>query len=252
MQAFLGVDPYEYRMSVRRWSLWLAFALAAAPSAVTLASFRAVGSAEPLRRLAGTLAAQLNLFFPLAGGIAIADRLARDRQMKVRELLQATPTGRPTYVAGKYVGTTLAVLTPALAWTLIRLGALVLLGLPAGVLWPGMLAFLGITVPALLFVGAFSLACPEVLPVRVYQVLFAGYWYCGNYLSPQKMPTISQTLLAASGRFVNGAFFQGVYDPAGPRYTPGQAALNLLVLFACAAAALIALERYLAWQARRA
>jgi ABC-type Na+ efflux pump permease subunit len=251
MSAFWGIVRYEYRMSIRRWSVWLAFLLAAAPLLASLASFRAFGPAVSLWGLAGLLAMQMNLFMPLAGGIVIADRFVRDRQMDVRELLQATPVAHSTYVLGKYAGAVLAALTPALICCLVRLGALVLYGVPAAILWTGLLAFLGISVPAFLFVGAFSLACPEVLPVRVYQVLFAGYWFWGNFLNPQRVPTISQTLLTPSGRFVNGAFFNAG-DMYSYHYTAGEAVLNLLLLFACAAMALLALERYLTWQERRA
>jgi len=31
MSAFLGVARYEYRMSIRRWGMWIAFAIAALP-----------------------------------------------------------------------------------------------------------------------------------------------------------------------------------------------------------------------------
>ncbi len=56
------------------------------------------------------------------------------------------------------------------------------------------------------------------------------------------------------GKFVAGAFFRTGLGGQGaaPPYTAAQAVLNLATLIVCAAAALAALERYLAWQAHRA
>lgn len=155
---------------------------------------------------------------------------------------------------GKYAGALLAMLTPAFAVALAGTAILLAGGAPAGIVVALPLAFLAINLPAYMFVGAFPLACPAVLPVRVYQVLFTGYWIWGNYLDPRFLPTLSGTLLNASGRYPAGAFFDA-YNVVGtryngPTYTALEATMNLLLLAACAAAALLALERYLAWQER--
>ncbi len=116
-----------------------------------------------------------------------------------------------------------------------------------------LLAFLAITLPAYLFVGAFSLACPSVLPVRVYQILFVGYWFWGNFLNPEFIPTLAGTLLTPSGEFAAGGFFSAsMVSGMVSSHTPLEAVLSIAALLACAGAALIALERYLAWQATRA
>ncbi|HOG46667.1 MAG TPA: hypothetical protein PLB78_08475, partial [Anaerolineae bacterium] len=107
--------------------------------------------------------------------------------------------------------------------------------------------------PAYLFVGAFSLACPAVLPVRVYQVLYTGYWFWGNFLNPKFVPTLAGTLLTPSGEFAAAGFFSAsMVSGMVSSHTSLEAVLSIAVLLACAAAALFALERYLAWQARRA
>ncbi len=254
MTTFLGVVRYEYRMAVCRWGMWLAFALAGIPYALRL-ELRAGGAASPIWQTAGLLALDLNVLVPIVGGIVLADRLARDRLLGVRELLASVPLSRRSYVLGKYFGAVLAVLTPVLASVLLLGVACCALGAPLALIPAMLVAFLAINVPTYLFIGAFSLACPAVLPVRVYQVLFVGYWFWGNFLTPTFVPTVSDTWLNAAGKFAAKGFFlasvsQQLEAPSAGALT--EAIGNIVVLVACAAAALFALERYLAWQERRA
>jgi ABC-2 type transport system permease protein len=256
MARFLGIVRYEYRMAIGRWGMWIGYALAAWSFVGGLLTALAMGmpietGAAATWSTAGSLALMLNLLTPVVGGIVLADRLVRDRRLGVRELLAATPVSRRTYVLGKYAGAVAAALTPVLAVLLLMAALLLLHGAPLALLPATLLAFLAITVPAFAFVGAFSLACPVVLPLRVYQILFVGYWFWGNLVSPDMIPTLNGTLLTASGEFVGSAFFQGTSGNTPP-HTPLEAVLNIVVLLACAAAALVALERYLAWQERRA
>jgi hypothetical protein len=99
-----------------------------------------------------------------------------------------------------------------------------------------------ITVPAYLFIGAFSLACPAVLPVRVYQVLYSGYWIWGNYISPGFIPTLNGTLLTASGNIVADGFFGIGYGGLQSSYTALQAVGNLALLLVLSGVALFALQ----------
>jgi len=254
MRTFLGIVRYEYRMGVRRWGTWLAFALASLPYTLSFADFHGAweGWGTNTWHLAGSAGLTFNVLMPVVGGIAMADRLERDWRLGVHELLQATPLARGTYVLGKYVGAVLAVLTPVFVAWLVELAGLLATGAPASIVLPWPLVFLAVIVPAYAFVGAFSLACPAVLPVRVYQVLFTGYWFWGNFLSPDFLPTVNGTLLTASGIFAAGGFFSSSNIPAQPVHTTVEAVLNLAVLAACAAVALVTLDRYLAWQAKRA
>jgi hypothetical protein len=133
-----------------------------------------------------------------------------------------------------------------LVWLLLTGIAFVfLLGAPVQLIGVLLVAFLAMALPAHAFVIAFSLACPLVIPLRVYQVLFTGYWFWGNYLNPKAFSTISNTLLVPSGKYVLEWFSKG--SPAAQ-----VAVLNLLVLTACTAAALPVLSGYLHWQRRRA
>ncbi|MHB1415528.1 MAG: ABC transporter permease [Chloroflexota bacterium] len=254
MRSFWGVVSYEYRMGVRRWGMWLAFLLAGAPYITNFAASFEVwqsGQAIDSWRMAGTTALMTNVLMPVVGGIVIADRLARDRRLGVWELFWSTPLSRTGYVLGKYVGAVLAVLTPVLAIWLAALAAYVATGAPLAFATPALAAFLTVIVPAYAFVGAFSIACPAVLPVRVYQVLFTGYWFWGNFLNPDFLPTLAGTLLTPSGEYAAAGFFATGFGP-GQGHTAFEAVLSLLVLAACAGAALFVLERYLAWQAARA
>ena len=260
MSALLGVVRYEYRMAVRRWGMWVAFIVAALFYIVPAVTGELQEPTLSAWAFAGSLALNLNVLMPVIGGITMADRLPRDSRLGVRELLAATPLCRRTYVLGKYVGAVAAAVTPVLAVIALLAAIIAVRGLAAGIaplelagLAGSLLAaFLVINLPAYLFVGAFSLACPAVLPVRVYQVLYTGYWFWGNFTHPDFLPTLAGTPFEPSGRFVGSAFFQAGLTWAAPAHTAAEAVVNLLVLGACAAAALVALERYLAWQERRA
>jgi len=255
VSAFWGVVRYEYRMAIRRWGMWLAFALAAVPIVGGM-EVRAAGpgAVAHIWQAAGTLALGLNFWMPVVGGIVMADRLARDWRVGVHELLASTLLSPRGYVLGKYAGVVLATLTPVLAAELLLAGIACLRGAPAALVPAALVAFLAINLPAYLFVGAFSLACPAVLPVRVYQVLFTGYWFWGNFVNPRAIPSLSETPLAPVGKFVAAAFFRTGLggQEAAPPYTAAQAVLNLATLILCAAVALAALTGYLKWQARRA
>jgi ABC-2 type transport system permease protein len=255
MNRFLGIVSYEYRMSIRRWGVWLAFGICTLPVVIVMVASPAdsTGLVSPLAlwSSAGELAWSFNLFMPVVAGISVSDRLVRDRRLGVSELFDSTPLNTVTYILGKYTGAMLAALTPLCGFSL-ALSALIAIvgGLPGFI--PAMLsAFLAINLPAFLFIGAFSLALPLVLPLRVYQVLFTGYWYWGNYLNPAAFPSISGTILNACGKYMLAAYFNpdfgGVIQATRP-----EAVLNVVVLLACGAAALTALYVYLQAGQRRA
>jgi ABC-2 type transport system permease protein len=249
MHTFWGVTYYEYRMGIRRWGMWVAFALSGLLFTGNWLDLVSTAPETTPHQWGGLVAVVCNLFTPVVGGIVIADRLVRDNKLGVHELLRSTPLSRRSYILGKYIGALLTVLTPVLATILISAGVFASRGVPVTFIGSVLAAFLIITVPAYIFIGAFSLACPAVMPVRVYQVLYTGYWFWGNFLNPQFMPTVSGSLLTAKGDYAANAFFNvpGMYlDP----HTPIEAVLNIAVLVACAAAALFVLERYLAWQER--
>jgi hypothetical protein len=249
-------------MSIRRPGMWIAYSLLILFYGVAVLSPSLDGSNEILlpdqvRQEAGRLVLTFNVFMPLLAGILSADRIQRDFQGGVRELQNSTPLQVSVYILAKYMGVLLSVLLPMFLWTLLVGLILLVRGqVPPNFVWLMLLGFLTMGIPAHAFVVAFSLACPLVIPLRVYQVLFTGYWFWGNFLSPQAFPSISDTLLNAAGIYSLQAFF-GVYfeQPNGTvsqLTTTTQALLNISVLAACIVAVLFTLHQYLRWQARRA
>lgn len=260
MSQFLGVFRHEFNMSIRRIGLWIAYGLLFlflgisffSPSPVD--GSRMVIPAVEAWEYGGQMVMMFNMFLPLAGGILAADRMQRDERLRVRELQRSTPLTRGAYVLGKYFGVLSSLLLPVLGWTVVcGLLSTVLLQAPIGYTGITLLAFAAAVVPAYAFVVAFSLACPLVMPVRIYQILFTGYWFWGNYINPEVLPTLNGTLLSVNGRFAIEAFFGNFVDiPGAPTYTTQQAWANLLVIGLCILAALTILDRYLAWRARTA
>ncbi len=260
MNEFIGVFRCEYGMSIRRWSLWVTFGILIALYLTSVIMppklFDAVPAPGDILPFAGTAAYMLNLFMPVVGGILAADRLVRDQKIGVDELLRSTALRRWSYLLGKYLGALLSVVTPVALTALLLSLKWLASGAPASLLPAMLLSFLGINLPAYILIVAFSLACPLVMPVRVYQVLFVGYWFWGNYLSPHVIPTLNGTILTPSGHFALYAFFGGFYGGGGPDYismtSPLVALLNLSVLAACAGLALFVASRLLALRAARA
>lgn len=257
MSQFLGVLGHEFSMSIRRKGLWIAYL-------IVFGFFISILASEGLDHMytdgtpwqeAGQTVYMFNMLTPIIGGILAADRMQRDYQLGVRELQASTPLSSSIYIWGKYIGVLLSLLLPIFLWVL----GLSILSVAHGLIGPAMIgavivAFVTITIPSFAFVTAFSLACPLVMPLRVYQILFTGYWFWGNFLNNQVFPTISGTLLNASGVYAQQGFFSGTRSQVvgRPLHTASEAWLNILVLGVCAAVAIFVLGQYLARQSRRA
>ncbi len=256
MSQLFGVLRHEFSMSVCRKGLWIAYS-------IVFGFFGLILVREGLGHMysggmpwqeAGEMVYLFNMLMPLIGGILAADRMQRDYRLGVRELQTSTPLNRSIYILGKYVGVLMSLLLPMFLWVLglsILSVALGLIG-PA-MIWSVVVAFVAIAVPSFAFVTAFSLACPLVMPLRVYQILFTGYWFWGNFLNDQVFPTISGTLLNASGVYAQQGFFNGTRSQVIGRslYTAPEAWLNILALGLCAAVVLFTLNQYLSWQSNR-
>lgn len=261
MRTFLGVTRHEFNMSVRRPGFWIAYLLIVGFYAVTFVNpsgdrSESVIAPEQIWPQAGQIVFMFNIFLPLLAGILAADRMQRDFRIGVRELQQGAPLSDTVYILSKYLGVLASVLAPVFLLVLL-VGVLVVgLGLaPVAFLGPLLLAFLSISVPAHAFVVAFSLACPLVMPVRIYQVLFTGYWFWGNLLSPQAFPSISDTVLNVVGHYPLQAYFGHFFsevEAAAGGFTRGQAILNHLVLLACIVAVLSVVHAGLRRAARNA
>ncbi|HEX6122041.1 MAG TPA: hypothetical protein VFY89_02720, partial [Ktedonobacterales bacterium] len=86
--------------------------------------------------------------------------------------------------------------------------------------------------------------------------LFIGYWFWGNLLGPRVgIPTISQTILNASGKWAASGLLH--LSLAGPgagfpgQDTAAQALLNIALIVGLGLLALFAGTRYQRWRAAR-
>ncbi len=264
MPRWNGALRHEIGMSLRRRGLWVAYGLLFVFYTVLLFSPPPLGEmirGEVISRaqvwsVAGRFLVAVNVFFPVVAGILSADRMRRDVRLGVRELQESTPLSRSSYVGAKYFGALASSLFPVFLWVMAigvamttfgKSDVSILLALPA--------AFLAITVPAFAFVVAFSLACPMVMPLPIYQILFVGYWFWANFIPPALFPTLNGTLLTPSGIFALQAFFgvpASLSIQGAAHFTPVQAWLNLGVLASAIFGVLVLLERLLKFRSERA
>lgn len=67
----------------------------------------------------------------------------------------------------------------------------------------------------LLFISAFSIACPAFIWVPLYQFLYIGYWFWGNILNIDNFPSLSKTPLAPIGNQASIGIFNPDPAPGG-------------------------------------
>lgn len=214
--ALAGAMAYEFRMQVRRPAVWIAIGgvallLLARSLRGSLAGFR---SLAPLR-LESNIAIISSYFLPIIFGILLADRLPRERRLGTTELLSSMPVSEGVRIWGKYVGAVGATLLPVALAYLLSASFLALRLQDAGPLVAFVPVLLLVVLPGLLFVGAFSIGCPAVIPTPLYAILFTGYWFWGNVVSPSRVPTISCTPLAPIGKYAAVAFFDARGEGCG-------------------------------------
>ncbi len=257
MREMLGVLRYEYLMQIRRWGLWIGPVVLTGLiyffEAQSLLRSQQSSSQQPWL-VAINLAAPLNIFAPVAAGILVADRFPRDFRLGTHEVLKvALPSSRPL-VIGKYLGSLLAVFTPAVLTMLVMLVFLALRLQMGALFWMAPLVALGTVIPAWLFFVAWSLVFPLALPLRLYQVLFAGFWLWATAIPPTRLPTINWTILSLQGDYVDHAFFNDtgdMYAHFHPPAEPGWALVNLGLTVGLALLALLLTPRVLRWREER-
>jgi len=250
---------YEFRMQVRKRSVWIVPAL-------TLVLFVLIGgsllrdlfdpdeaAAQAKTAVAG-LAVQLDGLLSIGFGCLLADRLVRDDRLRVAPILDATPAHRAARFLGKFLGAGAATAVPILvAYLGFTIAYAVHAGAPEALGW-ALVAVGVVFLPGLLFVAAIALVLPLLMPAPLFRVLFVGYWLWGN-ASPAMMPTVARTLVDPLGGYPLAVLlgFHGIDGEtvwAGPVQgaelnflrptpTPATAWLSIAVLLALAAAVLI-------------
>ena len=252
---FTGALRYEFRMQIHRLALWATFlGFAALVFAIAGQGNWTHWSGE--KNAFDSFASWtviVNLFIPPALGILLADRLSRDRRLRIDELLNTTSGSVGARLLGKYSGSLLATLVPMLIiygigisyisyhWQAIQGWGTLLR------LLPGAFAlFLAVIVPGAAFVAAFSLAVPLFLWLPLYQFLFVCYWFWGNAFDPGRgLPTLSDTILTPLGGYMLAGFFGEDSGLVVHHATVLQGAESLLLLLALAACVITITWRYL-------
>lgn len=257
MAALAGATRYEFVMQIRRKALWvtfLVFGLVLALSRLPLIPWAPGSEGLSVPLLVANWSFVLQMFYPIAFGILLADRLPRDGRTGVQELLDALPVSLRGRFLGKYLGATVATVVPLLliyaagiAYVAARHGDLSALPL-------ALAAFATINLPGLFFVAAFSISCTAILWVPLYQFLFVGYWFWGNlvYLDAVGFPTLTGTILTPVGEYMANGFFGT--EPSNPRVagaTVGEGIASMGLLLGLGALALLVGYRLLLWQRDR-
>ena len=240
MRETFAVLRYEYLMQIRRWGLWISLfvtvglflflALRTLPSLDLLFPGYRINEVWKLPTI---LIEAFNLFTPIAAGILSADRFTRDRLLGTSELLNSSLLSKRPLLLGKYLGSMLAIFTPSF---ILLVGALVYMAVyfhqPAIFLTaPVVLAV--VVVPSWLFVVAWSLIFPLVMPLRLYQVLFAGFWMWAVAVPPDRLPTINQSIFSVQGLYARYLFFldqSRSFDYLRPPPTIGWAIVNIALI----------------------
>lgn len=259
-----GALRYEFLMQFRRRSIWLVMVIVSLLGFglwVPLLSAHPVGAHSVLSAQLDSpqafytmmyLAEFTAWFLPLGAGLVLADRLARDKKLHVDEILDTFPGSLGARLLGKYLGSTLATLVPVLLIYLLGVGyVLAKFHNPQSPLL-ALEAFAAIPLPGILFAAGFSIALPALLKVPVYQILFTGYWFWANLMSPRfKIPSLTGTMLNATGPWAQEAFFhfQWVFLRLNPTVWQGVESIVLLVGLGLLAVCVAWL--YLRWERAR-
>ncbi|MEV6303255.1 hypothetical protein AB0M02_27850 [Actinoplanes sp. NPDC051861] len=197
---------YEFRMQVRKRSVWIVPALSLVLFVLIGGSllrdlFDPASRPPEARDAVVGLALQIHALLTIGFGCLLADRLIRDDRLRVAPILDATPARPGARLAGKYLGATAATALPIVVAYFGFAGAYAVhTSAPEAFGWA--LAALGVViVPGLLFVAAFALTVPLVVPAPLFRVLFVGYWLWGNAVAPDVMPTFSRTVIHPLGGY---------------------------------------------------
>jgi hypothetical protein len=256
LSALWGTLHYEFRMQIRRPAVWIILFLIGLfffdilflrPSSY----FTYLVTNTSLTTTVAAWAIMINRFMAIGVGVLLADRLVRDRRTRVDEILTTMPEALSLRLTGKYLGTLLATLVPV--FIIYNVGIVYIVYLTGNLMaiLIGLAAFALVIMPGMLFVAAFSLACPLIMWLPLYQFCFIGYWFWGNMLSPnQGIPTLSGTILTPIGGYMAKAFF-GVDEGVITTASPLQATASIALLIGIAVLAMCILWALLRWQQAR-
>ncbi|HEX8134442.1 MAG TPA: ABC transporter permease subunit [Actinomycetes bacterium] len=257
MTALAATARYELRMQLRKPAIWIATVLPFGLWAVfAVLGDDTTGLQRHLKETSPKLwmVEALGWFtpvLPMVFGIVLADRLVRDRQLRVAELLDVTPTNRSARLVGKYLGACAATAVPiALVYFAVAVAFAVWREQPAA-LWWGLATFAVIVVPLLLLAVSLSFLGPQLMPTPLFRVLIVAlFFWAGATEVESEFPSFAGTVLSLTMDYPLGVFFDSrnaTTGPAGvaldflrPQPTTGTALLALALILGLAAAVLAA------------
>jgi ABC-2 type transport system permease protein len=251
-----GVLRYEFKMQVRRRSLWVVFAgialLMISSLSGSLNNSEQHFAGMTLLQQVASVTVDIN-WLPVIGiGVFLADRFPRDRSNRVDELFETTVGTLNTRLTGKYLGSLLATLLPAFSVYVFIIGILAIYKHNLLVLPLSLVTYTTIVMPGVCFVTAFTLACTSLMWVPLYQFLFIGYWFWGNMLGPQTgLPTLSVTILTPVGSYIGA----GLFGVSPMKWTQGTTPLlgltSMALLLLIPLLVMLLFHRYLRWEQSR-
>lgn len=248
-----GAARHEFLMQAQRKAMWpLVGGLALLP--VIIPASYLSDRRFPLAAAVGQQALNLNTLAPVAVGVLLADRVIRDRRLRVDELLDSLPAPHGPRLWGKYLGVVGATALPLLlAWT-VAIGQLLVLRHDAAVIPLAIGAFAAIVVPGILIVAAGALAFALWLGAPLFRVLFVGYWFWGNAIPTQAIPTLAETWLTPIGGNAAIGLFgaRGLFGTRLAEFAPGRLAATASITLLLGAAALIVVALHASQERRRA
>jgi|SRR5579875_32534 ABC-2 type transport system permease protein len=246
-----GALRYEFFMQIRRRSIWLVLILTSILSVILWLAFISDASAQAVDAIM-YLAEFTAWFLPVGAGLVLADRLARDKRLHVDEILDTFPGSLGARLIGKYLGSTLATLVPVILIYMLGVGYILARYHDPHSLLLALETFITIPLPGILFAAGFSVALPVILKVPIYQILFVGYWFWANLMSPRfHIPSLTGTMLNATGPWAQEAFFhfQWVFLRLNP--TVWQGIASIILLIGLSFLAICAAWLYLCWERAR-
>ncbi|HZS75528.1 MAG TPA: ABC transporter permease subunit [Ktedonobacteraceae bacterium] len=257
-QVLWGSLRYEFAMQIRRRTLWIVFLAITAIYVLNLGGrlFESQTYQEvvrlPLNQVVSGYVFSTNLLTPVALGMLLADRLPRDKQHGLHELLSSVPGTLSARLFGKYLGSLFATIIPMGLCYLVSISFLLYITHSILVIPLMLVDFCLMVLPGLFFIAAFSLACSAFMWVPLYQFLFFGYWFWGNVLPPDNgLPTLSGTIMTPIGTYISTGILGYAQTPWVLHATLLEGIASLLFLLLTPLAVLFILQHYLCWQQAR-
>ena len=252
-----GTGVYEFKMQIRRRAVWITLFLIGAFVLALLLRYAAYSHSLdhldqlPILTVVANWAHIVNAVLPVGIGALVADRLIRDKRIKVDDLFLTFSSPLSMRIAGKFLGSLCATLVPLLVFYGAGLLYIAIVAHNVQAFLWGLVTFAAIILPGAIFISAFSFALPVIMWVPLYQFCFIGYWFWGNHLSPNSgIPTISDTILTPIGKYAEEGFFHnGAWWNLNS--TPLIGTESLLLLIGLALAVLALLCWFLRWQQNR-